>query len=457
MSSKDTSTRVIKLKLKVLADTPEERKAVYKRLIMVSRSARRAANHIVTGQYMNDELMRRVWHRLGINPKTDVEARNKAEDAMFSKGGFLGTKRQATTERDIKKVFPDIPCTVTNPLNQTVVACYKNDKLGVITGERSLRTYRRGMPFPVTKASIVFSKDAQYSHITWRPQRKEANMKFGIIFGRDRAGNRKTVDRLISGEVGYGSSSFQFKDKNLFLIVPVFEPKSVRELRSDRVVGVDLGINIPAYVALSDKPERRQAIGFGEDFFRTRTQMQARGRRLQKSLIAARGGHGRRRKLQAMNRLRDKERNFVRTYNHMISKRVGDFAIQHAAGVIHLELLAGYGKREGHGFFLRNWSYFELQQMIKEKAGREGITVKFVDPYHTSQICSECGNWSKGQRDGSNFECKKCGTKLHADHNAAVNIARSTTFVTKSEQCRMYNNDSLDEESTAGSTAEELG
>ena len=41
------------------------------------------------------------------------------------------------------------------------------------------------------------------------------------------------------------------------------------------------------------------------------------------------GGKGRNKKLQALDRIKDKERNFVKTYNHMISKNIVEFAKNH--------------------------------------------------------------------------------------------------------------------------------
>ncbi len=79
---------------------------------------------------------------------------------------------------------------------------------------------------------------------------------------------------------------------------------------------------------------------------------------------------------------------------------------------------------------LNAWSYYELQTMIKYKAEREGIRVRFIDPAFTSQTCSHCGHVDKENRKSqAKFECTECGFELNADHNAAINIARSTKFV----------------------------
>ena len=88
-------------------------------------------------------------------------------------------------------------------------------------------------------------------------------------------------------------------------------------------------------------------------------------------------------------------------------------------------------------YLLRNWSFFELQTLIKYKAERVGIQVLFVDAYFTSLQCAKCGSLEKGQRiNQTTFVCKNLtceGYKINisADYNAAVNIARSKKTVNK--------------------------
>ena len=113
--------------------------------------------------------------------------------------------------------------------------------------------------------------------------------------------------------------------------------------------------------------------------------------------------------------------------NHKFSSEIVKFAIDNNAKYINIENLKGINTNK---FILRNWSYYELQQFITYKAERKGIIVRKINPYHTSQTCSSCGHWEKGQRlDQAHFKCKKCGLELNADFNAARNIAKSTDFV----------------------------
>lgn len=65
-------------------------------------------------------------------------------------------------------------------------------------------------------------------------------------------------------------------------------------------------------------------------------------------------------------------------------------------------------------------------EAIKEEYG---IKVTYINPAYTSQTCHSCGYIDKHNRKTqSEFECKFCGSKTHADVNGARNIkARSSS------------------------------
>lgn len=223
--------------------------------------------------------------------------------------------------------------------------------------------------------------------------------------------------------------------KSIILNLSTSTPKGVVEdvpnitLDENVVVGVDLGIAIPAVCALNINDYVKKSIGSKDDFLRVRTRIQAQRRRLQKNLNQTSGGHGRIKKLKTLDKFQAKETHFAQQYNHFVSKQVVDFAIKNNAKYINLEDLTKDGFKDS---LLRNWSYYQLQQYIKYKANRVGIVVRKINPYHTSQICSKCGHWEEGQRlDQSHFKCKSCGYEVNADFNGARNIAKSTDFTDK--------------------------
>jgi putative transposase len=70
----------------------------------------------------------------------------------------------------------------------------------------------------------------------------------------------------------------------------------------------------------------------------------------------------------------------------------------------------------------QGWS--ELLRQLEYKLSRRGGELVRVSPRDTSRACSRCGYVSENNRKSqSRFECTACGLMMHADENAAVNIA----------------------------------
>ena len=270
---------------------------------------------------------------------------------------------------------------------------------------------------------------------------------FQFVFGNYKKSYemRSVFQQIFEENYLVQGSSIQFDKSgkkiilNLSLSIPIQEHK----LDEDTVVGVDLGINIPAVCGLNNDIYSRCYIGNKEDFLHMRTKIQAQKRRLQRDLKNISGGHGRKKKLAKLEQIGAYERNWVKTYNHKFSHDVVKFAIDNNAKYINIEDLSGYDKDE---FVLRNWSYYELQSQIEYKAKIHGIEVRKINARYTSQVCSFCGHYDKSNRETQadfvckNPECKmyreennkeKNTGKVNADFNASRNIAKSTLFIDK--------------------------
>lgn len=136
------------------------------------------------------------------------------------------------------------------------------------------------------------------------------------------------------------------------------------------------------------------------------------------------GSKSAKRRLKARRR---RESRFVRDVNHQISKRVVETAKRTGHGIA-LEDLTGIRARVRHRKPQRStfhsWAFRQLGDFIAYKAQQAGVPVVWVDPAYTSQTCSACGHRDKQNRpDQATFACRRCGTLLNADHNAAINIA----------------------------------
>lgn len=300
-------------------------------------------------------------------------------------------------------------------------------KNGMAKGERTSTNYKRTFPLITRGRNLTFYEQDGDIFIKWVNK-----IVFKVVFNARKENTlelQHTLQKVINGEYKLSQSSLEFdRNNNLILNLTIDIPfKQEDNLIKDRVLGVDLGVKYPAYVCLNDDTYKREHIGEALELIKQREQYQARRRRTQQQLKNVKGGKGRHKKLKNLDRLSDCERNFAKTYNHMISKRIVEFAKKHKCEYIHLEKLTKDGF---DNTILRNWSYYELQQMIEYKADRLGIKVRYVNSAYTSQTCSRCGNIDKENRQTQEtFVCTKCGFKLNADHNAAINIARSIEFM----------------------------
>ena len=338
----------------------------------------------------------------------------------------------------------DTKSAVVQKVRQDFSTAIKN---GLPRGERNVANYKRTVPLITRGRDLVFVHgyenyteflDNLYTDRNLKVFIKWVNkIQFKIVFGNPykSAELRSVVQNIFEERYKINGSSICIDDDDdIILNLSLTMPKEIKELDESKVVGVDLGIVIPAMCTLNTNSYSRKSIGSADDFLRVRTKIRAQRRRLQKSLSQTSGGHGRKKKLRALDKFSEYEKHWVQNYNHYVSKQVVDFAIKNNAKYINLEDLEGYGEKEKNKFILSNWSYYQLQQYIVYKAEKYGIEVRKINPYHTSQVCSYCGHWESGQRVNQktfickNPECENFGEEVNADFNAARNIALSTNW-----------------------------
>lgn len=463
-----------KIELKIVKDglTDEEYDQQWKYLYQINNTIYLAANRISTHCLFNDEYeMRLKLHmprykeiekelkKLDSDKKTsDKEIRDRLlnerkeldEDVKNKKKDFLQCSKQNSTYQLVSKEFKQyIPSDILANLNQKIQENYNNNQKKIESGERALSTYKKGMeiPFPIreNKRLKLFIKE-EGIYLKWFKE-----ILFRLEFGKDASNNRCIVERLIESDrqqknkgedyvannssiklVKYGKST------RIFLLLSIDIPAKKQVLDKDVVLGVDLGIKCPLYLAINKNDNFKMQIGDIEHFHNQRTMFQKRFKSLQK-LICTQGGHGRKKKLEPLEKLKEKERNWVHTQNHVYSREVIKQALKQNARTIHMESLKDFGKgkdgyvKDEYKYLLRYWSYYELQSMIEYKAKLEGIEVKYIDPAYTSQTCSYCGERGERKKQEefvcTNPQCKRRGEKINADFNAARNIAMSKKIV----------------------------
>lgn len=173
-------------------------------------------------------------------------------------------------------------------------------------------------------------------------------------------------------------------------------------------MGIDIGLKVPAVVALST----------GEiKFFGNGREIRFQQRRYQSHIEAMIRHHQKKKFVQFQHKLH----HVMKDYDHKIAKQIINYAVQNEVSVIKMENLMSINKRyEKNGSkALHHWSYRRLQDYIEYKAALAGIRVLYIKPYNTSRKCPQCGRINV-PKDRA-YHCS-CGYQGHRDAVAAINI-----------------------------------
>ncbi|MCC7366910.1 MAG: transposase [Chloroflexi bacterium] len=215
--------------------------------------------------------------------------------------------------------------------------------------------------------------------------------------------------RYVGGDVATADLMYRAGAWWLHVVVTVEAPAIVP---TDAVVGVDLGIAQPAVTSTG--------LFLGKKAWRNREARRFQQRRA----LQQRGTKSAKRRLKMTRRAQAR---FRRDCDHVLSKRI--VQATPPGGTIALENLTNIRKRVTvrHGQQARRvhgWSFDQIRSFVEYKAEERGVTVSGVDPRNTSTMCSSCGHIArKNRRSRGWFTCRACGFQLHADLNAARNIA----------------------------------
>jgi IS605 OrfB family transposase len=427
MSLKNTYTR--KIEIYINESGKDIKNEQYKTLKDLAYNCFKFSNDIVVFQYSTQHFDKLAEDIGG-------EEAKKLNEYFTT---FYGGKTNVCSKQNMpykivgKKYKSLIPSTIRNSVTQVVTKKLNATLKDTLKGESSLMTFKMGMPIPFPKTIIKNLEKFDDKNFIFDFNLSPITISFKTRLGHDKSNNQEIIERIIKGEYEMSDSSLQLKDNKIFLLLTFQIQQTKIVLDKNKVLGVDLGLNVPAYLAINDS-KIRCALGSRESFLKVRLGIQKQTRNAQKNAKFCQSGKGRNKKMKALDRFKEKERNFVKNKNHEISKLIVNFAVKNKCGVINLENLSGIGADGKKEFVLRNWSYSELQQFVIYKAKQYGIVVNKINPKYSSQRCSSCGHIdSENRLKQSEFICTSCGYEDNADYNAAKNISIAHTESYKSD------------------------
>ena len=224
------------------------------------------------------------------------------------------------------------------------------------------------------------------------------------------------LDRVVDDNdpTNAGRAEFRLDDGELWIHLPISEDVEVYEPADvDTRVGVDLGERVIYAVAVVDESGVQEVeMEPGKEFRHHRERLNAKRKRL-----SEKGD------LAAVRECRGERARYTEQVTHTASRRIVDIAAEHTPSVIHLEDLGDY--QETAEDPIHHWPQGMIRRQVAYKATGAGIPVKMVDPTNTSVTCRHCGQVDRASREGVEFHCERCGYEVHADVNAAINIANA--------------------------------
>lgn len=221
---------------------------------------------------------------------------------------------------------------------------------------------------------------------------------------------RQYLRAVTDGEGKAGSAELHFRNGELYAHLTISTPVEVYEPGDiSRWVGVDLGERALYAAALIDTAGVQQVeIESGRRFRHTRDRLDRKRSNAQEQGRAERISHERQR--------------YTEQVTHRASREIVKLAARNAPAGIRYEDLTHYRKTAVDP--IHDWPFAMLQRKIAYKATEEGIPVEAVNPRDSSVTCRKCGETAPAFRREDQWRCLECGYQVHADVNAAINIAR---------------------------------
>ncbi|EJR45715.1 RNA-guided endonuclease TnpB family protein [Bacillus mycoides] len=253
-----------------------------------------------------------------------------------------------------------------------------------------------------------YSFDSTYISIPFMVNGKATRLKIRALLNDK---NNRNLD-LLTHKLG----TLRITKKSNKWIAQISVALPINEKVGTRILGVDLGLKVPA-VAITDDDKVR--------FFGNGRQNKYRKRKFR----SVRKKLGKDKKMNAIRRFDDKEQRWMQEKDHKISREIINFAIANHISVIRLEQLTNIRqtartsrKNEKN---LHTWSFYRLSKFIEYKAILVGIKVEYVNPAYTSQSCPKCAEKNRAQ--DRKYKCQ-CGFETHRDIVGAMNIRYATVI-----------------------------
>lgn len=398
-----TLTRKITLKI-----VGENKKEKTKYISDISELLMKVGNKIIRQQILDFHEIDTIMNDGNMNDGkiTQDEARKQYEEKIGT--SLRNHGYQLTTE------YNNINSSIRTGFNSTIFKTISHNYKDITNGKMSIPSFTKNkINIPLNSIEIKKDENEKYFIIfplssSEKKIRSESEIKLELHFGRDRSDNRTIVNRIFDKTYKMCDSLISVVDDEITLMLIYQQPENNNIILDiNNIMGVDVGMNRLVTFNINNIKYQPDQIVIGEKIHHDRFRFEKQRKNLQEQLTYSTGGHGRSRKLEALNILRRTESNWSTNINHVVSRSLIDIAVKYKVGVIKMEDLTGITKK-AKDYYLKSWKYYQLQEFIKYKAELVGIKILWVNPRNTSITCPSCGEVHKENRSNKDKTIFKC-------------------------------------------------
>ena len=409
MAKKTTATKAVKFHLLPITEAKKARlQAVadnFSELYMASAS--RLPSLEKTSQYGSRKALNRL--RKELNPITRVAAQIAQEAIDYARANYETMQTQKRKARkSIERMEGEI-----GSLGDKIEKPGKRERVRKKL-ERKIRRKRRGLrtPYPTLTHNII-----RIHNQSWSFEKK--GDRYYVVIPVEKVGHRyqriwlplKTSEHyqyLIDNTKKWGAGQIDL-DSGTFITSITVKREDV-EYEPETFIGIDLGLNNIATLAVMQAGKVVEVrMWSGKEVEHIRRRFRAYRKKMSKigrvDLIRVSKG---------------REHRWMANINHVVSRQIAEIVHKYPKPLLVFE--------DMHKFMYRiPWNFFQIREMTTYKV-TPARTLK-VYPAKTSMICNRCENDDPDNRHGAHFRCLKCGYRVHADVNAAINIAKKGEWV----------------------------
>lgn len=169
---------------------------------------------------------------------------------------------------ELKHEFYKMPSNIRDTTIRNAAKKWRNDLKEVLAGERSIASFKKDVPIDLHDRSIeVMKHDHEYViklGLLSDKYKKELDKKIGKydvkIAAKDKS-QKVILDRILDGSYKIGASKLIY-DKNKWFINLVYKFEQFESvLDKDNIMGIDLGIVNPIYMAFNNSLHRYKVTG----------------------------------------------------------------------------------------------------------------------------------------------------------------------------------------------------